>query len=259
MQIQAEQGYIIPALGDRYVECARRLAESIKQHNQENLVCLLTDRAVNDSLFDYAVEFPYATDPNNAFANDWQVFYATPFRENIKLEADMLVTTPTDHYWEMFRKRDVVVSTGARNFYGERTDCRHYRTMFDQNDLPDVYNAITYWRLSNTAKEFFDLVRDIFQNWEQFRTLIKFPEQTPSTDVVYAVAAKIIGPDRVTLPADIAPQIVHMKRYINPQRTEDWTREYVWETVGNNLKINTVYQTGVFHYYTKDWLADEQQ
>ena len=39
----------------------------------------------------------------------------------------------------------------------------------DENNLPDVYNAITYWRVSQTAKDFFVLVRNIFENWNEYK------------------------------------------------------------------------------------------
>ena len=132
-----------------------------------------------------------------------------------------------------------------------RSDYRGYRKIFDNNNLPDVYNAITYWRLSATAKEFFDTVRNIFENWDQYKKLLKFPEDVPSTDVVYAMAAVIMGPERVTLPQGYGPNIVHMKRGHQPIGSADWTHELVWED--NPVRINTVAQFGFVHYHIKDW------
>lgn len=188
------------------------------------------------------------------YANDWQMFKVSPYRQTIKLEADMLCCSPISHWWTLFEHRNVVISQGCRSFYGEISTARNYRKIFDANDLPDVYNAITYWRLSDTAKEFFDLVRSIFSNWEQFKTLLKFSEDMPSTDVVYAMAAKIIGPELVTLPDHLAPMIVHMKKYHQPTSTHDWTKELIWEKDYSGLKIQTIAQSGMFHYYIKDWL-----
>jgi hypothetical protein len=123
--------------------------------------------------------------------------------------------------------------------------------VFDHNHLPDVYNAITYWRLSDTAKEFFDLVRDIFSHWNQFKTLLKHAPNVPDTDLVYAMAAQIMGPERVTQPWAKYPQIVHMKRHHAGTQTEDWTKELVWEMYP--LRVQTVAQWGAFHYHVKRW------
>jgi hypothetical protein len=96
------------------------------------------------------------------WANDWQMFAVSPYRQTIKLEADMIATSTIDHWWTLFELRDVVISQGARTFYDQPAKSRFYRRCFDANNLPDVYNAITYWRLSPTAQEFFTLVRQHF-------------------------------------------------------------------------------------------------
>jgi hypothetical protein len=237
-----------------YVDCASQLARSIRHFDPDAEICLLSNTDTpNSGLFNYHRAF---TNPiiDNPYANDWQVFGASPFRQTIKLEADMIIASDIDHWWTMFEHRDIVISTGARDFYDQQTANRVYRKVFDTNNLPDVYNAITYWRMSETAQEFFRLVRKIFENWAQYKTLIKFPDEIPSTDLVYAMAAQIIGPERVTLPFVTYPRIVHMKRGIIPIRSDDWTQEITWES--NPLRINTVAQWGAVHYHQKDWRHD---
>ena len=78
---------------------------------------------------------------------------------------------------------------------------------------------MTYWRLSQAAKEFFDLVRKIFENWSDYRTLLKFPDDQATTDVVYAMAAVIVGVERVTLRKVMGSVITHMKGGIKPTLT----------------------------------------
>jgi hypothetical protein len=189
------------------------------------------------------------------WANDWQCFEASPYRQTIKLEADMIVTSPIDHWWTLFENRDVVISQGCRDFYNQTASSRKYRKLFDANQLPDVYNAITYWRLSATAKEFFDHVRAVFENWSEFRGMLKFPDESASTDVVYGMVAAFMGVDQVTLPPGLGPSIVHMKPGIIPTQTGDWTNELVWEATNPGLRIQTVAQTGLFHYHVKHWSA----
>jgi hypothetical protein len=166
----------------------------------------------------------------------------------------MLCASPIDHWWTLFEKRDVVISQGARTFYDQPAESRYYRKIFDDNHLPDVYNAITYWRLSKTAKEFFDLVRQIFEQWDSYKKILKFPDDVPTTDVVYAMAAVIMGVENITLPAGLGPTIVHMKRHINPIQTDNWTKELVWEN--DPFRINTVAQWGLVHYHIKEWIND---
>jgi len=252
-----EKGYLIVATNTQdtdYVNCSETLAKTIKYWHPDAKICLLTNHAREpDHLFDYVRKFPFPVDTVNPYANDWQVFDATPFRETIKLEADMLITSPIDHWWNLLQHRDVVVSTGCRDWKDRRASARHYRQVFDANNLPDVYNAITYWRLSKTAQEFFATVRNIFQNWPQYRAMLKFPEDTPSTDVVYAIAATIMGPETCTMPFASYPTIVHMKRHIIAAKQDPWIDEMVCEYRDYVLRVNTVMQRGAFHYNVKNW------
>jgi len=245
-----EQGYLIVATQD-YLHNAVALAQSLREFHPEARVCLLTDQEINHTVFDH-VRLLDNPNEQNPWANDWQVFKKSPFRETIKLEADMLIASPIDHWWTMFRHRDVVVSTGCRNWRGEISPARNYRRCFDENNLPDVYNAITYWRLSETARDFFSWVRTIFENWQEYKKLIKFAEETPSTDLVYAMAAVIVGSEAVTLPFADYPQIVHMKQHHAGTQGTNWTQELVWEH--DPLRVNTVAQWGAFHYHVKDWV-----
>lgn len=245
-----EQGYVVVAQDTEtvsYVALARRLAQSLKQWHPHARLCLLTDRAVDAPEFDHVRFF---TDPDpRAWHNDWQVWRHSPFRETIKLEADMLIASPIDHWWTMLRCRDLVISTGCRNWKDEISTIDHYRGVFRDNHLPDVYNAITYWRVSETARDFFAWVRRIFQDWTQYRRLLKFSPDQPDTDLVYAMAAQIMGPELVTVPG--SPTIVHMKRHHAGTAKEPWYHELVWET--NPLRIQTIPQWGAFHYHVKDW------
>ena len=256
MPVTHDRGYLIPAIDSDsvdYLRCAVQLARSIRRWHPDVNITALTVKPCHDPVFDHVVPLPHGD--LGGYENDWQVFHASPYRQTVKLEADMIAAGPVDHWWTLFEKRDVVISQGVRDFYDRPAECRYYRKIFDQNDLPDVYNAITYWRLSTTAKEFFGLVRLIFEHWAEYKTLLKFPEESPSTDVVYAMAARIMGPESVTLPQGLGPSIVHMKRHIIPIQSHDWVQELVWET--DPFRINTVAQWGLVHYHIKDWALHE--
>lgn len=240
MQIKAERGYVIPAIGEAYHRCADLLMETLKHWHPGADVTIITEH-----------DLPYGD--RGGQANDWQMFYASPYRQTIKLEADMIVSGPVDHWWTLFENRDVVISQGCRDIYDQPAHSRYYRKIFDDNSLPDVYNAVTYWRMSQTAKRFFSLVRHIFENWQDYQKVLKYPDECPTTDVVYGVAAVIIGTEEVTLPLGFGPSIVHMKKHIIPLRRDDWTKEMVWEYIDGVLRVNTVAQTGFVHYYIKDW------
>jgi hypothetical protein len=254
LPILAERGYLIPAIDSEsvdYLGCAIQLAESIRQWHPDANISVISVKRCDNPVFDHVVPLPYGD--LGGFANDWQCFAASPYRQTIKLEADMYAATPIDHWWTLFENRDVVISQGCKGLFNEPSDNRTYRRLFDENNLPDVYNAVTYWRLSLTAKNFFELVKNIFENWDRFKTMLKFPDELPTTDVVYGMAVVIMGVETVTLPPGLGPMITHMKQGIVPSLTNDWTDEFVWENTNPGLRLQTVAQSGLVHYHVKDW------
>lgn len=263
MQIQHEQGYLILAQNNQdtdYVSCARALAKSIKRVEPQAKVCLLTDDVANaDGVFDIVRTFPFgdkAKQHDWKLSNDWQCFYATPFRQTIKLEADMLITRSIKHWFDICSQKDLVVTLGARNYHNRPAQERTYRKIFDLNFLPDAYNAITYWRLSAGAKEFFDTVRELFENWESAMSMLRNGSgQPPNTDLAYALAMVLLGKEKYTLPGSV-PGLIHMKQALNGLEHEDWTRQLVWEFDQGSMRIGTVEQMYPVHYHIKQFVKE---
>ena len=236
-----ERGYLIPAINSEhvdYVRCAHQLRDSLLAWHPDADITIVTQ----DML-------PYGDQGGQA--NDWQMYRISPYHETIKLEADMLVCSGVDHWWTLFRNRDVVISTGCRTYQNQSGTSRYYRKVFDDNHLPDVYNAVTYWRVSPLAKDFFYWCREIWQHWPVFRSAMRNVNCDPSTDLVYAIAAIMVGIDLVTMP-DLAPQIVHMKPHI-AGTNDDWTQELTWEFHDRWMRVNAHTQWGFLHYVSKDW------
>jgi hypothetical protein len=244
LPVTHERGYLIPAIGDVYEACAEQLKHSILHFHPDAHVTILTKNML-----------PHGD--LGGWANDWQCWHASPYRQTIKLEADQICASAIDHWWDLLALRDVVISLGCRDYFDQPGLARTYRKVFDANHLPDVYNGITYWRLSTTAQQFFNLVRNIFENWSQYKCLLKFSEDLASTDVVYAMATQIMGPEQVTLPAGLGPNMVHMKRDINQLQVDNWTDQLIWET--DPVRINTVAQWGLVHYHNKLWRHDQHE
>jgi hypothetical protein len=251
-----DKGYLIIANQSPEVDylcCARVLAKSIRLYHPTADITLASNDAEPSLVFDRVVPLPHPMIADNPFSYDWQSYEVSPYHETIKLEADMVITQPIDHWWTLLRKREMVVSTGCYDFRGKLATSRHYRRIFDENGLPDAYNAITYWRKSQLAQDFFRLCSFLYAAWPQVATTLRFAKSdTGSTDLVYAVACRLLGVERTTLPATY-PKIVHMKQAINRLQTQDWTKELIWEIERDNFRINTIAQRHPVHYHIKDF------
>jgi hypothetical protein len=195
-----------------------------------------------------------AIDSDWKLINDWQVYEASPYDYTIKLEADMYIPRNIDHWWDILQNKDIVVSSNIRNFKQEISDVRFYRRFIDDNKLPDVYNAITYFKKSKTSQDFFNLVREIFNNWEEYKKILQCnPQEIATTDWVYSLACHIMGIEKTTLPTFTEMSMVHMKQHINKTVSEDWTDSFVYECLPNQIRVQTIPQQYPFHYHVKNF------
>ena len=252
------KGYVIMAVGDvKYRRCADTLTRSIHNVMPDAKVSLITDKyTVNDGLYDQVITLPYNDVDHSDWklANDWQVYEASPYEYTIKLEADMYIPRNIDYWWDILKDRDLNISTAIRNFRGDLSTNNTYRQTFVKSNLPQTYNAITYFKKSELAEQFFVLVKNIFENWKEYVQLLAYSsEERPTTDVVYAIAAKIIGVEQCTLPTFTQFSMSHMKPAINDNVTTVWYEEMVYEIHSNVFRINTYPQMYPIHYYNKEF------
>ncbi len=255
-----DKGFVILAQNTEfvnYVRCAEMLACSIKKQMPDANVSLITDDIDSSEYFDKVIALPYGDldkQGNWKLVNDWQVYEASPYEYTIKLEADMYLPRSIESWWNVLKHRDLVVCSTIRNFKQDISKERFYRRLIDENKLPDVYNAITYFKKSETAEHFFQVVKHIFENWPEFRATLKCNVTEPaSTDWVYALAAHIIGVEKVLMPDFKEMSMVHMKQYINNLPTENWTDTLIYEILPYTLRINTIPQMYPFHYHVKNF------
>lgn len=259
------RGFVIMAVGNKqYRACADTLARSIHNAMPGSKVSLITDwYTQNNGIYDRIITLPYNDVDSSDWklANDWQVYQASPYDETIKLESDMYITRNIDYWWDVLKDRDLNISTTIRDIRGDITTNSFYRKTFVDSKLPDVYNAITYFKKSDLAQQFYSLVRTIFENWGHYSKLLKFSsEDRATTDVVYAIAATIIGTENCTLPTFTEFSMAHMKKEINGNTTQVWHDEMVYEIRPEVFRINTYPQMYPVHYHNKEFaqIIDEE-
>ena len=254
------QGFVILAQNTNdvnYIKCAEILAKSIKRTMPDQNVSLITSDKFKSKIFDKVIKLPYGDlDPTGRWKliNDWQVYEASPYDQTIKIEADIFLPKSIEYWWEVLNIKDIVVSSTIRNFKQEVSDSRFYRKFIDDNKLPDVYNSLTYFKKSDTAEKFFKIVRNVFENWNEWKEILKCnPDEEVSTDWAYSIACHILGVENTTLPEFKEMSMIHMKQWINGLPTENWTDTLIYEILPHTIRINTYPQQYPFHYYIKNF------
>ena len=227
-QHEEQQGFLTLAIGEQYLTMAYLQALSIKLVMPDARYCVVTDAETKDLLTEKHIQtFDY-----------------------IKL------VESTD----ALRLKPIVLSTNCRNFKDEVVVDTNYRKFWVDNDLPNIYNGMMYFRFTREATEFFQIARSLYKHYDYIRdnVLINCREKRPSTDVIYALAAKILGIDKCTIPSLDYFNFVHMKPHIQGWPGADkWTDTVMCETDPPILRINNINQLNPVHYHVKEWCTQE--
>ena len=186
----------------------------------------------------------------------------TPYDETIVLDADFLFTHDISEWWDIFSSYDLLFTTTVKTYRGHEITSDYHRKVFTENSLPNIYTGMFYFKKSDIAQVFFNLVKVIFENWQEFFNRFLNDNYKPtflSADVAYALAYKLLDlPDYTHLKV---PVFTHMKTKLqnieNLQVNEQWRNILPVSLSNNQLKINNYLQTIPFHYHDKLFLSEE--
>lgn len=242
-----------------YVELSIRLAKSIKHHNKDNSICVITDEAskFQNEAVDVVKVLAKDSSANHGkkWANEHKAFYMTPFTHTIKLESDMLWTTNTDWWWYHLWQHDLVFSVDCRNYKDQVVKHTPYRNLFLRNCLPNIYNGLMYFRKSTRAKKFFDIARHITEHWQDVKTklLVNCHDEYPSTDVVFALAQRMIDPENKKLIDYEWFKFLHHKPAVNGLDRMKSQDNYLYPNKSQDrLYLGERRVTRPWHYFDKE-------
>ena len=260
------KGYLLFAINSPtvdYVKLAYACALSIKLTQPEgyNSVSIVTENPNNvdfkHNIFDHIIEYqgPTGMDVRS------RGYDFTPYDETVLLDSDLLFLNKVDHYWEAVKDMEILIATCPRNYRHQRFKYGHYRKVFVDHQLDDVYSAWTYFKKTANVQEFFDTVKLLTDNpaFTIKEMLPKGVMKTVPTDEAFALALKITEIDAVR-PEWPFPSITHMKGLVQGwhRPTNEWT-DKVRMLVHSDaqVKIGVWQQTDILHYVTKSLITDE--
>jgi len=265
-EFKSQMGFLTIAQNNsttNYLELAYRQAVNIKQTQTINQYAVIVDTATAElitdqhrQIFDYIIILSqdYAANDEWKLTNEWQVFNLTPFKETIKLESDLLFTKDISHWLHALRMRDICLSYHCKDYQGNTITKTNYRKLFEINHLPDIYSGMYYFRYTQPASEFFKLVKQLYLNWPAVSAGLIQCNNVPTTDIVFALSAKIIGIELCSIPSLEFFNFAHMKSSIQGwSDRQPWTDYVNIEFDNNMLRINNFNQYHPVHFYQKDF------
>lgn len=218
--------------------------------------------------FDNVIEIIWGDNAANTkwkLDNEWKSIYMSPYEETIKLDCDMLFFNDIDTWWDMMSTKDFWICNSVLDYrLGNITD-DFYRKAFTINNLPNVYTGLMYFKKTAYTFELFKLVELLYKNWKDISIeLLDFKNRpdTPNTDIVFALALKILDLDQTWYHANTLPTFVHMKTRLQKWRkdmtNEDWSKHIVsFFNKKLECKIGNYLQVFPLHYHRKDFITDE--
>lgn len=247
-----------------YLHLAYEQAKNIKATQKLNSYTVVVDEQTAEHLttghrkvFDHIIILPVdlARDDKWKLKNESQVFDLTPYKETIKLESDLLFTRDIAHWLDALRLQEVCFSYHCRDYQGNTVKQTPYRTLFKQNDLPDIYTGMYYFRYSRTATRLFKLVKQLYANWDSVKETLAHCDDTPTTDVVFALAVKILGEESYIIPTLDFFNFAHMKSGVQGWSDQQPWTDYVNVEHSDILRINNINQYQPVHYHDKNFIS----
>ncbi len=244
-----------------YVPLSIALAKSIKQHNKNNNICVVTDKhtKIKSEYVDIVkiLKKDDAEMQTKKFANEYKIFDISPFTYTIKLEADMLWNSCTDWWWYYLCQHDLVFSVDCLDYMETIIKDTNYRPYQSTNFLPNIYNGMTYFRKSSKAQQFFLNCKAITENWNFVKEQLvkKCFDEHPTTDIVYALAYRLLDPTNEGLIDYAWFKFIHNKPAIHQTKYEyDPLNYYYPMCINGHIYFGGRRLSSPLHYFNKNFL-----
>jgi hypothetical protein len=253
---------------DNYVEQAALLAMSLHKHNDVNISLITDDKVQTEyiTLFDTIIPIPFGDSADNSewkIENRWKIYNASPYDETIVMDTDMLVLQNIDTWWNFLSKYELFFTSNVLNYRGQPADTSYYRKTFIDNNLPNLYAGLHYFKKCDFAQEFYNWLELVVKNWKVFykqHLVIDSRPKHVSIDVCAAIVASILDCESaITNKISKFPSFTHMKPYCQGWDTvqSSWQDQIgVYISKDGSIKIGNYAQSGILHYTEKDFLQN---
>lgn len=261
------KGFLILAQNGKhdYVRMAYALTLSLWNSQKKiNNVSIIVNK--NEKIYPYGDVFDKIIemdDPKTDWKvdNKWCYYQVTPYDETIVLDADMLFFHDISLWWKFLSENyDITFTTTVKNYRSEDKNIMKYREVFVNNNLPNIYTTMFYFKKTKKVERYFKYLKIMFENWEYFyNDLLRNPPNYLSGDLLYSMATKILLDNEWN--NDIL-SFVHMRTKLQDEfMQKQWNNElFTFFTEYENnieLKVNNFNQVYPFHYIKKDFLTEE--
>jgi len=239
---------------------------SLHTYNDVPISLITNDQVPEEyvSLFDKIIPIPFADSAKVSdwkIENRWKIYHASPYDQTIVMDTDMLVLQNIDVWWDFLSNYEVFYTSNVLTYKGETANTSYYRKTFIDNELPNLFCGLHYFKKSDFAQQFYTWLELVVNNWETFYEQQLLASSRPkhvSMDVCTAIVTKILDCESViTNKVAKFPSFTHMKPYCQGWHTvqTSWQDQIgVYISKDGSTKLGNYAQTGILHYTEKDFV-----
>lgn len=263
------KGYLVFAQNSKvdYLRQAIALSASLKANGNFEPVSVVTNDPVPDDyrfLFDRVISIPWGDNSKHSewkVENRWKLYHISPYDETIVFDSDVLVTENLTNAWNFLLSYDLFFVSTVFDFKARPIIDTVHRKAFVENNLPNIYFGFHYFKKSDLANSFYQLLEEIVKNYQMYYSVFAKNSQQEfvSMDLSSSIAVKILGiENHVTCPVVEPARFIHMKPALQSFSTEisDWSKVLSID-YNESLIVGNHVQRGVFHYVDDNFLSIE--
>ena len=263
------RGYVILAIDEFQYEQATALAYSIKIHNKDASVALVTNYISRvpehyTEVFDHLVELPYGS-VEITRANDWQLYWATPYVHNIVIDCASLVKENHDSVWEYLEDHyEMYFFNKSYSFKGDMLHNKKFSVYKTEYKMRPVHSHMFYFKQdTDLALAFFKLADVFMQNWRGVYANYLREQHRPTTyvnDIIYSLINSIVLFEDTNMHDNIM-HTINMPLTLTDGTIGNWNkwtdRLNVWNSSGAKVKIQNFAIATNLYYGEQEFMTED--
>lgn len=259
------RGFLIVAQTEKERRQATALAYSIKINNTNADISLVVGELseVEESYeepFDNIIELPFNSKIFSR-SNDWQLWWVTPYENNIVIDCACIINTNIDSIWEYLDDNyDLCFPNKILDFRGDEAVHDKRYVEYTNYKLPELFTAWFYFKKNETSMEYFKLADPYMQNHIDVYNTKFEPQHVPNyfdTNLIHRILIKDSINDFCTDSILCYTDMDAVTTYYD-RKSPKWT-DYlnVWSRDSGFVKIQNYANTGLLYYKEDDFLTDD--
>ena len=257
------KGYVVQATSEEELNFAEMLANSILSKNKNAKISLVTNQSITDNnCFDQIIEYPfYIKMPTRA--NDWQMYWASPYEYTMLLDCKMIVSVDQESLWDyLIDHYDVCIPTSFFDFRNQLTSYSKAHAYLEEYNMTTVFANMLFFNKSENALRYFKLLDPIIQNWEDSIMNFFAPKDRVldfDIDLIHSIVCSAIDFDVYPLHNNLFAYVdmnaVH-KNNMLPDCAK-WTDILSTWHINNNIKIQNYLTTHPLYYSDASFYTEQ--